>query len=376
MRKTFLPYGLHEITEDDIKEVIKSLKSGWLTTGPKVEEFEKKISDYVNAKYAVAVNSGTSALDIAVGCLGIEPGSEVITTPLTFAASSNCLLYNHLKPVFVDIQKDTFNIDPSAIKKAVTNKTRAIVFVDFAGHPCDIDEIKEIADRHDLYTIEDSSHAFGAEYRGKKLGSFADITVFSFHPVKHIATGEGGLAATDNPKLAETMRLLRSHGIEKNISKKMPWLNDMRILGRNYRITDFQCALGISQLKRIEEIIGKREKIARIYDNELRGIKEVSSPKSRKYVKHAWHIYPILLDEGLDRNKFIRLMRGQNIGADVHYMPVYKFTYYKKFNINPLDFPITEDVFARTVTLPIFPGMTEDDAADVVEAVKVSLKKL
>lgn len=224
--------------------------------------------------------------------------------------------------------------------------------------------------------IEDSCHAFGAEYHGEKIGSLADLTAFSFHPVKHITTGEGGLAATNNKDYYNKLLLLRTHGIEKNISKEMPWLNDMKMLGKNYRITDFQCALGISQLKRAEEMIRKRSRIAAVYNEELKRFKELALPSVKKDVRHAWHIYPVLLDRKLDRNTFIRIMREQNIGVDVHYIPIYHFSYYKKFGADPSDFPVTEDIFKRTVTLPIFPEMGDEDVKDVISAVEYSLNQL
>ena len=291
MSEKFIPYGLHQIDEEDIKAVTDVLKSDWITTGPKIDEFEKVVCRYVGTKYGIAVNSGTSALDIAVASFELPKGSEVITTPFTFVATSNAILYNDLMPVFADIRSDTFNIDPDEIRKKITDKTRAIIYVDYAGHPCDIDEIKEIADEYDLYLIEDACHALGAEYKGEKVGNFADITVFSFHPVKHITTGEGGMSITNNEELAEKMKLLRNHGIDKDTQSRFgkiaAYSYDMKLLGRNYRMTDFQAALGISQLQKLDEFIKKRQEIAGIYDEAFDDLEQITPQKSKNFIKHS-----------------------------------------------------------------------------------------
>jgi len=380
MRNKFLPYGRQSIDDDDISAVEEVLKSDWLTTGPKVPEFEERFCEYIGCKYAVAVNSGTSALDIAVASLGLKEGSEIITTPFTFVATANCILYNNLKPVFADIKKDTYNINPDEIKKKITSKTKAIIYVDYAGQPCDIFEIREIADENNLYLIEDAAHACGAEYNGRKVGNFADLTEFSFHPVKHITTGEGGMVTTDNEELYEKLKLLRNHGIDRDtvtrFGKDASYAYDMKLLGRNYRITDFQCALGISQLKKLEEFIKRREHIVKIYNEEFENIDEITVPYVKPNVKHAWHIYTILLNKKINRDKFFNSMKAKNIGVNVHYIPIYKFSYYKeKFNFNDKDFPVTENVFSRIITLPLFPGMKDEDAYDVITAVKNTINE-
>ena len=381
MRNKFLPYGKQSIDKDDISEVDKVLKSDWLTTGPKVSEFEENFCRYICCKYAVAVNSGTSALDIAVASIGLKKGSEIITTPFTFVATANCILYNNLKPVFVDIKKDTYNINPDEIKKKITSKTKAIIYVDYAGQPCDISEIIKIANENNLYLIEDAAHACGAEYKNKKVGNFADLTEFSFHPVKHITTGEGGMVTTDNKELYEKLKLLRNHGIDMDATtrfgKDASYAYDMKLLGRNYRITDFQCALGISQLKKLDDFIKRREQIVKIYDEEFENIDEVTTPYVKTNIKHAWHIYTILLYEKINRDKFFNLMKAKNIGVNVHYIPIYKFSYYKEnFNFNDKDFTVTEDVFSRIITLPLFQGMNDEDAYDVINAVKNTINEL
>ncbi|MDD3246140.1 MAG: UDP-4-amino-4,6-dideoxy-N-acetyl-beta-L-altrosamine transaminase [Methanosarcina sp.] len=369
-----IPYGRQWIDNEDKEEVMKVLGSDWLTTGPKVGEFENALCKYVGCKHSVAVNSGTSALDVAVGALDLPEGSEVITTPFTFAATSNALLYNRLKPVFADIQKDTRNIDPEDIRRKITPKTRAISYVDYAGHPCDIKEIKEIAEEYNLYLIEDACHALGASYYGKKIGNFADLTVFSFHPVKPITTGEGGAVVTNNSELAERARLLHSHGIDKSATERYGpdagWAYDMKMLGRNYRMTDIQAALGISQLKKLDMFIEKRQEIAELYNELLRDCEFVEIPVTKEGIKHGWHIYTILLKD-VNRDKFFTYMRKSGIGVNVHYIPTYHFSYYRKhFDFDENDYPITEDVFKRIITLPIYPKMCNEDVELVVKTIK------
>jgi len=378
MRKTYLPYAHQSINDEDIAAVVKVLKSDWITSGPYVDKFEKAVCDYVGTRFGVAVNSGTSGLDIAVASLELERG-EIITTPFTFAGTSNAILFNGLKPVFADIKRDTYNIDPEEIRKKVTKKTKAIIYVDYAGQPCDIEEIREIAEEHDLYLIDDAAHALGAEYRGRKVGNFADITMFSFHPVKHITTGEGGMCVTNNEELAKKMERLRNHGIDRDAKSRYgpdaTWAYDIKYLGRNYRLTDFQSVLGISQLKKIENSIRRRQEIAQRYNELFKDKNEVKTPYMKPKVRHAWHLYPILLNT-VNRNRFFTEMRRKNIGVNVHYIPVYRHSYYSRFGINPRDFPTTEDVFQREVSLPMFPGMSDRDIYDVVEAAEESIKEL
>ena len=375
----FIPYGHQWIDEEDIEEVVKVLKSDWITTGPKIEEFENALRRYVGCKYAVAVNSGTSALDIAVQTLNLPRGSEIITTPFTFVATSNAVLYNNLKPIFVDIEKDTRNINPEEIRKKITDKTKAIIYVDYAGHPCDIEEIKDIAEEHDLYLIEDASHAIGAEYKGKKIGNFADMTIFSFHPVKHITTGEGGVVVTNNKDFYERLKMIRNHGIDKSaldrFGPEAGWAYDLKFLGRNYRITDFQVALGISQLKKLDEFIRRRKEIVEMYNEAFKSMPEIETPIVKPYIKPAWHIYTVLLD-GINRDEFFREMREKGIGVNVHYIPIYLFSYYQEhFNFNPNDFPVTEEVFSKIITLPLFPKMKDAEIFYVVKAVKKWLRR-
>lgn len=364
---TIIPYGHQSIDDCDIEEMIKVLKSDWITCGPKVNEFENVLCSYVGSKFGVAVNSGTSALDIAVGSLNLPKGSEIITTPFTFVADSNCILYNNHIPIFADIDPKTYNIDPAQIRKKITNKTKAILYVDYAGQPCRIDEIKEIAEEHDLYLIEDASHALGAEYKGKKAGSLADLTVFSFHPVKPITTGEGGATITNNEELYNKMRSLRNHGMDKGIDERTGYNYDIKLLGRNYRITDFQCALGISQLKKIDAFIKRRNEIAAMYNDEFEKIDGITSQYVLPYITHGWHIYPVLVE---NREKVFLKLRDNEIGVNVHYVPTYNFSLYKQFNIDPKDYPNTEHISSKVLSLPIYPKMTDGEVERVIKTVK------
>ncbi len=371
----FISYGHQSIDDDDIQSVIEVLKSDWLTTGPTVDQFEQELARYVGARQAVAVNSGTSALDIAVQALDLPKGSEIITTPFTFAATSNAILYNGHVPVFADIDSTTRNIHPDEIRRKINSKTRAIIYVDYAGHPCAIDEIREIAREHDLQLIEDACHALGASYNGRQIGTFADMTIFSFHPVKPITTGEGGAVVTDDPELAARLKLLRSHGIDRNVGDMFgegsQWAYDMVDLGRNYRMTDIQAALGVSQLKKIDTFIKRRNDLAAVYEEMIGDLPWLETPQCYGDITHGWHLYTVLL-KGIKRNDLYRHLHQNNIGANVHYIPIYWFTYYRKhFQIDPQAFPVTEDVFDRIITLPLHPAMTERD----LEYISGTLKK-
>ena len=381
MNMDFIPYGTQWIDDDDINEVVKVLRSDWITTGPKIKEFEDALRSYIGCRHCVAVNSGTSALDIAVQALELPKGSEVITTPFTFVATSNAIIYNGLEPVFADICSDTFNIDPEDIRRKITKDTKAIIYVDYAGQPCDIKAIREIADEFDLYLIEDACHAIGAEYNARKVGNFADLTIFSFHPVKHITTGEGGAVVTDDEALYERLSLLRSHGIDKNAQDRYgpdaSWAYDMKYLGRNYRMTDFQAALGISQLKKLDMFIDKRNELASRYNDILCDVDVVTLPVVKGNVKHVWHLYTILLDGSINRDEFFKYMRSANIGVNLHYIPVYKHSYYvEKYSIDTKDFAVAEDVFRRIITLPLYPKMSEQQVEYVVTSISQAIEHL
>ncbi len=375
-----IPYGKQSIDDDDIRAVTEVLRSDWITTGPKIREFEDALCRYAGSRHAVAVNSGTSALDIAVQSLDLPAGSEVVTTPFTFAATANACLYNGLKPVFADIVGETRNIDPEAIRAKITKKTRAIIFVDFAGHPCDIRQIRAIADEHDIFLIDDACHALGAEYGGKKIGTSADMTIFSFHPVKHVTTGEGGAVATEDPDLYQRLALLRTHGIDRDAQARYgrdaSWAYDMKYLGRNYRITDIQAALGISQLKRLDTFIEKRTALAARYNELFRDMGLIIPPVTLPGVRHAWHIYTVLLDPAIRRDELFRYLREHEIGANVHYIPVYRHTYYQEHvGCKGMSLPVTEDVFNRIITLPLYPDLSFAEQDRVVETIRAFTKE-
>ena len=367
-----IPYGHQWIDGEDIEAVREVLRGDWITTGPKIPEFEEALSRYLGCRHAVVVNSGTSALDIALQALDLPRGSEVITTPFTFVASSNAILYNGLKPVFADIIPETRNIDPDQVREKVTERTRAILTVDFAGHPSDLEELSEIARERDLFLIEDACHALGAEYRGKRVGTLADMTIFSFHPVKHITTGEGGAVTTERPGWAERLGMLRNHGIDRSARDRSApgagWAYDIRYLGRNYRMTDFQAALGITQLAKLEGFLRRREELAERYDAALTNLGGIQLPCTGAGVRHAWHLYTVLI-QGMDRDLFFQGMKERGIGVNLHYIPIYRFSYYRqRFRISPRRFPRTEEVFGRIVTLPLFPQMTNPLQDRVVRA--------
>jgi len=379
VRDKLLPYGHQWIDEEDIKTVIKVLHSDWITQGPKVAEFEKEFAKYVGARYAVAVNSGTAALHAACFAVKINKNDEVITTPITFAASANCVIYQGGIPIFADIKEDTLNIDPQEIKKKINQKTKTLIPVDFTGLPVDLEEIQEIGRENNLIIIEDASHALGATYKGCKIGSISDMTIFSFHPVKHITTGEGGMITTNNREYYERLRLFRTHGITKERDKLLnndgPWYYEMQELGYNYRLTDFQYALGLSQLKKIDKIIQRRRKIVKKYNSEFKDMPEIKIPEINPADSNpAWHIYMIQLNLDrlkVDRREIYEALRAENIGVNVHYIPVYLQPYYqKRFGYRIGDFPKAENYYSRAITLPIFPKMPDKDVDDVVMAVK------
>lgn len=378
IRKKYLPYGQQWIDNADIKAVTNVLKSDWITQGPKVAEFEKLISKYCKAKYAVAFSSGTAALHGACFAVGISEGDEAITTPITFAADANCVLYQGGRVRFADIKKDTYNIDPNKIKKQITSKTKAIIPVDYTGQPCDLDEINNIAKKHNLVVIEDGCHALGAEYKKKKVGGLSDLTVFSFHPVKHLTSGEGGMVLTNNKKYYDRMIQFRTHGITKDPKKLMKnegdWYYEMQYLGYNYRLTDIQCALGISQFKKLEKFIKIRRDIVAKYNKSFSEVSEIITPFEKKDVKSVYHLYMIQLKlEKLKvgRKKIFDALRAENIGVHVHYIPVHLQPYYQKnFGFKKGDYPIAEDFYNRAITLPLYPKMNAGDVNDVINAVK------
>lgn len=372
MKKRLIPYGHQWIDKDDIKEVLKVLKSDWLTQGPVVEKFEKAIAKYCGAKYGVAFSSGTAALHSAYNAAGLEEGDEAITTPLTFAATSNMLVFCGVKPVFADIDENTLNVNPEEIKKKITKKTKAIVTVDFAGNACDYDKILKIAKENNLLLIEDASHALGGEFNKKKIGSFSDMTILSFHPVKHITTGEGGMVLTNNKKFYDKLKTFRNHGIVKK-PEAGKWYYEIEKPGFNYRITDIQCALGISQLKKLDYFLEKRRNIAKLYNRAFVKNEKIILPKEGRFSKSAWHIYPVQF-KNLNRKKAFDKLQELGIGVQVHYIPLHMHPFYqKKFGHKKGDFPNAENYYDRAITIPLFPKMTDKEVRRVIAAVKMVL---
>ena len=375
-RKTgrkMIPYGRQTIEEDDIQAGVDVLRSDYLTTGPKIAEFEKMVADYVGAKYAVAISNGTSALHAACFAAGIQPGDEVITTPLTFAASSNCVLYCGGTPVFADVDPKTYNIDPEDIRRKITDKTKAIIAVHLAGQPCDMDEIHKIAKEHDLIVIEDGAHALGSVYKGKKVGTLSDMTTFSFHPVKPITTGEGGMIVTDNEEFYQKMMLFRSHGItrDENLMTRNdgPWFYQQLDLGYNYRITDIQCALGCSQMKKLDRFLALRKEIVARYNEAFADCENIVTPYQLPETESGWHLY-IVQVKNCDRRKVFEALREHGIAVNVHYIPVYLHPYYQEHGYKDVHCRNAEEVYSHIISLPLYPTLTEEQQQYVIETLK------
>jgi len=365
-----IPYSKQAIDREDIESVIRVLKSDWITQGPTIAEFEAALCKYTGARYAVAVSSGTAALHVACLAAGIKPSDEVITSPMTFAASANCVLYCGGIPVFADIQEDTINIDPLEIKKKITNKTKAIIPVHFSGHPAELKEIRDIAKKKKLVVIEDAAHALGAEYNGSKIGSckYSDMTILSFHPIKHITTGEGGAILTNNKMLYKTALRLRHHGIVKN--HNIGWCYDIPRIGFNYRITDFQCALGISQLKRLDKTVNTRRRLVNLYNYYLSKIDGINMPSERKNIYASYHLYVIRVAEQ-KRNALYNYLGKGCIITQVNYIPIHLFSYYQKhLRYKVGDFPIAEKYSKECLSLPLFPSLSRKEQLKVINRVK------
>lgn len=374
VRDTYLPYGQQLIDEEDIEAVVETLRSPFITQGPKIEEFEQMIADYAGAQYAVAFCNGTAALHGACYAAGIGEGDEVITTPITFVASSNCVLYVGGKPVFVDIENDTYNIDPMLIEEAITPETKAVIAVDFTGQPVKLEEIRKICNRHNLVFIEDGAHSLGSTYLGKRVGTEADMTMFSFHPVKHVTTGEGGIITTNSQEFAEKLRLFRSHGITRSQNSKDegPWFYEMVDLGMNYRLTDLQAALGISQFKKVDKFINRRRQMAAMYTKAFSEMDGVIPPLQNPETNSSWHLYMLrfqLEKFTVGRRQIFNALRAENIGVHVHYIPVYLQPYYQQLGFPKGLCPVAEKWYEEAITLPLFPKMSDSDVYSVIEAV-------
>jgi perosamine synthetase len=369
------------LDDEDIQAAIEVLKSDWLTTGPKVGEFEEQFAAWVETEYAVSFSSGTAALHASAFAAGLKSGDEAITSPMTFCATANCVLYQGATPVFADVSADTLNLDPQEVAKKINARTKAIIAVDYAGHPADFAALCELAAQHGLVLIEDACHALGAEHLGKRVGGIADMTVFSFHPVKHLTTGEGGMVTTKDVKLAETLRRFRNHGISSDARQRQAggqWFYEMVLLGFNYRLTDIGCALGISQLKKLAANLARRRAIAARYTRAFRELSALMAPAVREGMDPAWHLYPIRLKlEALSarRGEIFRALRGENMGVNVHYIPVHHHPYYREhFGYKGGEYPVAEDAYERLISLPMFHSMTDQDVNDVITAVSKVLE--
>jgi len=372
-----IPYATQWIEDDDIEAVVSALKSTNLTQGPLVDEFEKKVADYCGAKYAIAVNSGTSALHIACLSAGISSGDEVITSPITFVATPNSVLYCGGEPVFADVNEKTINIDPKEITGKISQKTKAIIPVHFAGNPCDMEDIQALAKENGLMIIEDAAHALGAEYKGSKIGSckYSDMTILSFHAVKHITTGEGGMVLTNDEELYEKLKFYRSHGITRD-AKYMKqndgvWYYEMHKLGFNYRLTDIQCALGISQLGKIDNFVSRRREIAKKYDDAFKEVKAIKLLDETPNSRSSYHLYVIQVE---NRKNIFNKLRAANIIVNVHYIPVYRQPFYQQLGYANTSCPKAEAYYGRAISIPMYPKMTDEEVDYVIERVTAILK--
>ena len=378
MRKEFLPYALPLLGEEEKQEVLKVLDSGWITTGPRTFEFEKRIAAYVGASHAIALSSCTAALHVSLAALGIGEGDEVITSTLTFCSTANVILHLRAKPVFVDVERETLTMDPSQLEGKVTRRTKAIVPVHYAGHPCRMDEIGAIARANGIHVVEDAAHAIGAAYRGKKIGTVSELSCFSFYAIKNMTTAEGGAVTLEDEDLAKKIRLYSLHGMSKDAWKRYTstgsWYYEVLYPGFKYNLTDIQSALGLCQLEKLDTFMARRHELASLYDQAFSGMDELSTLSARSEVTHARHLYPVLLNLerlGIDRARFIEEMRAENIGTTVNFVPVHMHPYYRDtFGYKSGDFPVAEDAYTRLMSLPLYPRMTVRDAQDVIEAVK------
>lgn len=377
MRDTFLPYCLPMLGQEEIDEVVDTLRSGWITTGPKVQRFERQMADYLGAPHTLAVSSCTAALHLALAALGVGPGDEVITSTLTFASTCNVVVHLGATPVLVDIEPEFWQMDPEQVEAAITPRTRAIIGVHFSGHPCDVDRLRAVAHRHGVSFIEDAAHAVGARWRGIPIGADSLAACFSFYPIKNMTTGEGGMISTRDAALHDRARLLSLHGMSKDAWKRYhstgSWYYEIVEPGYKYNMTDIQAALGIHQAARLERFIEIREEYARCYDEAFGSHEALSVPRVATDVRHARHLYPLLVESGAagcTRDEFIEELRARNIGSTVNFIPIHRHPYYReRFALVPEMFPRAEHYYERTVSLPLYPRMTPADVETVVEAV-------
>ncbi|XCH78717.1 MAG: DegT/DnrJ/EryC1/StrS family aminotransferase [Candidatus Dehalobacter alkaniphilus] len=383
-REQFLPYALPLIEDDDIEAVVDSLRSNWISKGPKTGEFEKRFAEYIGVKHAIALNSCTAGLHIALLAAGVGAGDEVITTAMTFAASSNVIIHCGATPVLVDIDPKTLNIDPAKIEEKITSKTKAIIPVHLAGLPCEMDEILQIAKKYSLFVLEDAAHGMYTKYKDRMVGTIGDAAAFSFYATKNLATGEGGMVTTNDDELAGKMRVLSLHGMSRNawnrFSEKGSWYYEIEYPGYKYNMTDIQAAMGMTQLAKLESMQARREVIWQRYNAAFNKLPEIEVPTDFTYARHARHLYMIRLNLDkltVDRAAFIEQLKEGNIGTSVHYIPLPYHPYYRDtFGYKPGDFPKTEALYERIISLPLYPRMSDVDVQDVIEAVQHVIEKI
>ncbi len=384
MRDTFLPFARPSIGEEEIAEVADTLRSGWITTGPRVERFTAAFAEFVGGRYAVPVSSATAGLHVALLALGVGPGDEVITTPMTFVATLNTIVHCGARPVLADIDAATLNIRVEEIERRLSPRTKVILPVHYVGQPADLDPILELAAARGLAVLEDAAHAVGAEYKGRRIGSFPTTSVFSFHPNKNMTTGEGGMVVTEDEAVFEKASLLKFHGMDRESWKRFAKAGspryDVAVPGFKYNMMDIQAALGLHQLKRLDGFLAERQRLAARYDTALRDNPGLLLPQRVSYpVRHAWHLYTPLVDVDrltIDRDRFLEELKKRNIGTGLHYTSAHEFSYYaSEFGWRPEDFPEAHYVSERIVSLPLFPGLTEADQGDVVEVVRKVLER-
>lgn len=377
-RQTFLPFALPHITQAEIDEVVDTLRSGWLTTGPKTKRFEREFAARVGAPYALAVNSATAAMHLALDAIGLQPGDEVIVPVYTFTATAEVVVYFRARPVLVDVDPVTCNLDPAQLEKHITSRTRAIIVVHIAGLPAELDAIRAIARAHDLSVIEDAAHAFPARYCGCMIGTISDLTAFSFYATKTLSTGEGGMLTTANPAYAERASIMALHGISRDAWKRYAaqgsWYYEVLQAGYKYNMTDIAAALGLHQLERSEWLWGRRRAIAQRYTEAFSQWPEVEPPPNPNHVEHAWHLYLLRLRTerlAITRDAFIQALTQANIGTSVHFIPLHLHPFYRNtYHLAADDFPAALDAYRRVISLPIYPGMTDGDVEDVIAAVE------
>jgi dTDP-4-amino-4,6-dideoxygalactose transaminase len=377
-RSTFLPFALPHITQAEIDEVVDTLRSGWITTGPKTKRFEREFAAAVDADHAVAVNSATAALHLALTLLDLQPGDEVVVPVYTFTSSAAVILHAGARPVFVDVDPLTCNLDPTQLAAAISPRTRAVIVVHFGGLPAEMDAILEIAHANHLAVIEDAAHAFPARFRGQLVGAIGDITAFSFYATKTLATGDGGMLTTNNAEYAQRAAILALHGISHDAWKRYTaegsWYYEVLEPGYKYNMTDIAAAIGLHQLARREALLARRRAIASRYSAAFAALREVEVPPDPAHVQHAWHLYPLRLQPELltiDRERFIGALTKAQIGTSVHFIPLHLHPYYRDtFQLAPQDFPAALHAYEREISLPIYPSMTDEDVDDVIAAVE------